>query len=370
MYKKLTILIFASLFLVISVINVLKPDVVFSEQENRYLQTFPEFKWSEFVSGKFGSDIEKYSSDQFVYRDQWITMNTMVEMGLGKKDNGRVYFGSEQWLYSLNDVFDDEQYLKNIEILNAFVSKYETTSNISYITIPSKYSIMNQYLPSNAPLLNELTLKDKIEGDLKGDIMYYDLFNPLSSHYNEDIYYKTDHHWTSLGAYYAYVALMGDKAIALDKFTLETVSNEFYGTDYRKSNAPFIKPEQMDVYLNSKLKEMEIKVEGVDENLPLFDYKALEKQDKYSFFQGGNQGFSQVKGDKNDGSSLLIIKDSFANSLIPYLFPHYDTIDFVDLRHYNSGISTIVEQGSYDDVWFMYNIQTLVQDKNISKIAK
>lgn len=369
MYKKLTIMIFAILFMTISVINVFKPDVVFSEQENRYLQTFPKLSWNEFVSGELGVKIEKYSSDQFIYRDQWISMNTMIELGMGKKDNGRVYFGKDQWLYSLNDEFDDVQYRKNIDFLNEFYAKYSDTSNLSLMMIPSKYSIINQYAPKNAPFLNEFELRDRILTDIKGDMNVPDLFDALAKKSDADIYFRTDHHWTSLGSYYAYLEMMGDKAISLDEYTLEKVSTTFYGTDYRKSNAPFIKSEDMNVYLNETIKNATISVEGVEGTSPMLDYKALDKQDKYSFYQGGNQGFAQVKGKLNDGSSIMIIKDSFANSLIPYLLPNYDRIDFIDLRHYKGSVSKVIEQGNYDDIWFLYNIQTLVQDKFISKLG-
>lgn len=369
MYKKLSILLFAILFLGMSIINVLKKDVVFSETENRYLQTFPQFNWDKFMSGEFGSEIETFSSDQFVFRDQWISLNTMSELSLGKKDNGRVYFGDQGWLYSLNDAFDQNRFEKNMSLLQEFNSKYGNQIDLQYVLVPSKYSIQSSTVPKNAPFKDEQELYWKMVQKLDSGAGIVDLFTVFKQQ-ERDLYYRTDHHWNINGAFLAYEEIMKDRATSIDEYDLEMLSSSFYGTDYRKANAPFIKAEPFNMLLNDALKDAKISVEGVDEPVHLLQQEALLKQDKYAYFQGGNHGFVNLQGTANNDKSILIIKDSFANSLIPFLLPHYSSIDFIDLRHYNGSIETLIQDKAYDDIRFVYNIQTLSQDPMLSKLLK
>ena len=365
MKKKITVILFATIMASISIVNILLPDTIFSQSENRYLQTFPEVTWDRFKSGELASDFEVYTSDQFIFRDDWVSVKTSAELLTGKKDNGRVYFGDEEWIFSIEEPFSKDQYTKNIDFINTFLS-YHSNLDFKFMMVPSKSSIMNQYLPNYAPVYDEKSLFDELQSDIK-DAQFIDLFNVLNSHSDDSIYFRTDHHWTSLGAYYAYEAY-SNKPSQIEGLNKTVLSNDFFGTDYRKANYKGISPDELLVLSNDTLDNLEFTLPPSDETQPMFDTTYLNKGDKYAYYQGGNHGLMIIKGLADNGKSLLVIKDSFANSMLHYLAQDFETITVVDLRYFNGKIDTIMQDDDFSDVLFIYNIRTMTQDVNLSKL--
>lgn len=369
MKNKITVGIFALLLIGMSLINITKRDIMFSKTENRYLASFPKYNNQDLLSGKYTQEVENYTSDHFVFRDQWVGIKTLSELAIGKRDNQRVYFGKDSWLFSIDESFNLEQYKRNIEALSTFNDNNQDTY-ITYALVPNKINIMSQYAPTNAPYLDDEELIKQIKMDLGNKVKYHDFLEVLNAHKDESIYFKTDHHWTSLGAYYAYQSLLGDDALKLESFKKDRVSEEFCGTDYRKANAQFIKPDVLDVLLNPDVQNSEIMLLGSNEKKPLYDASFLAEMDQYSYYQGGNQSPFVIDGLKQDGTSLLLIKDSFANSLLPFLLPHYKSITVVDLRHYNGSVNDLVEASNVNEIMVLMNARTLVQDSVITKMKR
>lgn len=363
MKNKQRIILFSTTLLLISTLNIIKKETIYSPKENRYLQTFPEFTWDKFIQGSFNQEIEKYTSDQFLYRDKWVSTNTNIERLLGKKDNGRVYFGTNQWLYSTKETLDQKQVDKNLLILKEFAEKHQQDIKINYLLIPSKATIMSQNLPKNAPTHNEEKLLKHIEDTLGKYGEIPDTISTLNQYNHFPLYYRTDHHWTSLGAYYAYQTLFNEHSFTINNYTPEVISNAFYGSDYRKANLDTIHADTIEVLMRESIRNQTFLSD--DKTLPLFN---TEEKNTYSYYQGGDHAIAQIKGHTQNKKHLLLIKDSFANTLLPYLLPHYETITFIDLRYYNAKVSDLIETNTFDEILFTYGIQNFIQDKTISKL--
>ena len=371
--KQLTIL-FIIIIGSLSIINLISPSKSFSEKENRYLQQIPKPTWTSIKSGDFSSEFEKYTGDQFIFRDSWIGLKTLSEKVMLKKDNGRVYFGKENYLFDVKEDLDEIQYDKNINYLNQFVANLDSIDKkieITALLIPTKASVLKDKLPTFAPIVDEDVLFNDLEKDLDNDIK---LVNPQKSlSLNQDTYYKSDHHWTSFGAYLGYkdyLICRQELPLALEKFNKEVVSEDFLGTSYRKANLFSYQGEKIEKYTLDNDNKLSVVYNDVRVSDSLYDASFLEKTDKYAYFMGGDHALVKISNTNVSQKKLLIVKDSFANSMIPFLSNHYKDIYVVDTRHFNGSILNLIEENNIKEVLMLYNIQTLVSEKTLVKLNK
>lgn len=376
MKGKLRSIFFAGTLLSMSLVNTLTPTKVFSNKENRYLQTFPDFNWDTILSSKFGKDFEKYTTDQFIGRNNWISLKTISDLAMLKKDNGRIYFGKDGYLFNVDEEIDKEQFEKNISYINKFlrnISLYNKDISITALLIPSKEEVLKDKLPLYGPVIDETSIIKDIESSLKENIKILDLIDVLNNESDKYIYYKTDHHWTTLGAFYAYeyyIKSLGVEPVGKDNFDIIEVSNEFLGSNYRKANFYTGKPDKMSVYKPKEDINIDIIFNEEIKSNDLYEGKFLSKTDKYSYFLGGDKALININTSVKNGKSILVIKDSFANSFIPFLINHYENIYVVDPRYFNMSIEEFIKERDIDEVLFLFNIQNFVQEKSLSILAK
>src|SRR3712207_156474 len=242
--------------------------------------------------------------------------------------------------------------------------------------------------------------------DWSSDVCSSDLvYEELKNHKNEYIYYKTDHHWTTLGAYYAYEKLgdtMGYKPLQISDFNIEKVTDNFYGTLYSKGNYRDIEPDSIEIFKPKKQIDFNINYyDNKKTSGSLYEFNNLEKKDKYSVFLDGNHDLvtiktiekntiyknkitkitkkksrksknkRKIKLEKNKGikvKKLLVIKDSYAHSLVPFLTNHYDEIHMIDLRYFNDNINEYIKKNDIEDILLLYNVLTFTKESNISKL--
>ncbi len=319
MKSKVRSILFAIILLGLSLFNILTPSKSFSNKENRYLAQFPELKFENILSGKFSTDFEKYASDQFVSRDNWIGLKTISQLAILKKDNGRVYFGKEDYLFDVESELTDEQFALNIKNLNKFAASIKEEIKITALLIPTKTEV----------------LKDK-------------------------------------GAFYAYekyMKLVGGSPLSEDDFLKEIVSDDFFGTIYRKANFYLGEPDRITKYTPKDNIDLEIFFNNDTKEEQLYDSTFLDKTDKYSFFLGGDKAIVEINTSVENGKTIVVMKDSYANSMIPFLVNNYEHIIMVDTRYYNSGISQFVNERDVDEVLLLYNIQTFVNEKSFLKFG-
>ena len=397
--------LFISVFFLVDVFN---SDRAFSEFENTSLAQKPAFSWSSFVDGSFGSKYVKYINEQFLGRDNWISMKAVADMGLGRIESHGVTYGDDHYLMEKLEIVEDQNYPANAGtnivkqtaldrsngMVSSFLQMYDQP--ITFSLVPNSYAILEDEVPTGFPGADQQAYTQQIyrtlsEADDQLEIV--DFSDALSQHKDEYIYYRTDHHWTTLGAYYAYVAYCEQKGltpVSLEELE-ENKVEDFYGTFYSKAKRPsqpadtitwydvdvdefaFVANLQQDkqlAQLGEVVQEDGLELLRVD---GVMDQRKFEVRDKYAAFMWGNSGYVKIKSNHNlnhqEGktSRLLLFKDSYANSMIPYLTYNYDEIIVVDLRYMAKSTKELMQE-EFDDIFVMYNFSTYVS--GASDLAK
>lgn len=344
MRKMLIVIIGITLMLSVSFFTTEKS--YFSENENRNLFTFPEFNIKDLLSGEYFKDIDSYINDHFNFRNTFLKLKTKYELFLKNTLINGVYV-SDNYLFL--------KYEKNSEInkvvstLNNFYNNIDIEANL--ILVPSSSLVNTELLPKFVSTSFE---KEDIKYVLNNlnfpSIDVYDALVEENQRY--DVYFKTDHHYSIYGANAVYKSFCEYKNFECVKHTFTLASKDFYGTLSSKVNIFNIKDE---IYY---YKTDEVKVTYEAENLiedSLYDYGYLLEKDKYSFFLKGNHSLITIETSMKNDKSILVIKDSYANSFIPFLTDHYEEIHVIDLRFYNMEVSKYALENDIDEVLFFYS---------------
>lgn len=346
---------------------------LFSENENRVLEQLPEFSVEKLLDGSFGSDYEKYLSDQFFARDTWISIKTYTERLIGKKDINGVYFGKDGYLIEKHPStpVDKEIADRNAERVADFLKRQQALlgeGHCKFLLVPGSIDVLQEKLP---PFASDDTMPYFLETmkALVPEEIYVDLYDEMLSHADEDIYYRTDHHWTTLGAYYAYVLWAKDCGITpkvLSEFTPEEISG-FYGTVHSKVNIA-AEPDTITLYHSGTQFTVEYDMTETLEGL--YVRKHLDTKDKYSVFLDGNHAVVKITGGEKNGKTLLVVKDSFAHSFVPFAAEHFETVYMLDLRYFNMQVSQFAEQYGVTDLLVLYNRLNLEEDTHTYLLTK
>lgn len=370
-YRTLAILLLLFTGAVLA-INLLTPRKAFSESENRMLQQFPTFSLQALGSGRFASEFASYLSDQFMERDYWIGLKSDADLALGKKESNGVYIGKDGYLmqkFVPPPTGDLEEKLKAIQAFDK-----ATPGLRKYIMLaPTAVAVLEDKLPPYVSGEDEKVYWEKIKNSLPGTIHSIDVAQALETNKEQSIYYRTDHHWTTKGAFLAYRKLgapMGFTPKSEDDFNIRVVSNHFYGSLYSKSGFRRIQPDAIALY-EPKMPET-VSVNYVDERQSsdsMYAMDNLSKKDKYTVFFNGNHGLIRITTGHAEGRKLLVVKDSYANSLIPFLTAHFSEIDVVDLRYYDEDMLELAEERQIHDMLILYNMITFAEDPSIKSLA-
>ncbi len=398
----LTSVLFAAFLFAFAIAFVLTPDTNFSEEENRSLRTFPKFTWERLLDGSFSSDINEYFADQFPARDSLVGIKGVTETLLLKGENNGVLLG------------DDGQLA--VRLFDAYKSRLERTPDMDYYytdNVSVAVDALNTFAKSSAVPVTTMfpprtvdvassafgyppEISDALETQLAESVVpeagyLADLRTQMESRYaaGEYVYFRTDHHWTTYGAYIAYVCLMldwdmKDDIIPPESFTVETVEN-FYGTTWSRAGYKFVKPDTLEIwspgnedeftttcYAEKQIKGEDGKPTKIKEATKTFsgwlnrDY--LAKKDKYAAFLDGTHNEQTVfKNGGTDRPRLLIAKDSFANTMVPFLAQHFDLV-IVNLAGRMTDLTSYVEEYGCDRVLIVWNRANLIENNILAAI--
>ena len=353
----------------VSAASLLLPDRNFSPLENRFLQKPPVLSVEALSSGKFMEDAEDYVSDHIVGRDFWVAAKAWSERLSGKKENNGVYFGARDTL--INRVADPDQSKldKDIGYVDALAGNVSVP--VYFGLIPSAAEIWKDRLPAGAPTADEKEVIDRLYFSTGASTI--DLYTPLSAHSGEDIYYRTDHHWTSLGAFYganAVLEAVGLEPLDLGNYQKTTVTNQFYGTSFSSSGVRWLPPESIDAYVPNQGIKVTSYFKGTPEEGSLYVDSYLEVKDKYSYFLGGRQPLCVVEKEDGGGPKALLIRDSYSDSLAPFLTERFSEIHLFDPRDNLSSIQNYVEENDIDVVIVLYSFANFAADKNLFVLSR
>lgn len=332
------------------------PDRDMSEEENRALEQFPEISVQSVVSGEFTEKFASYMADLFPLRDQFVGVKAASEIVLGKRENNSIIVLGDTLAERFDDV-NTENFERNITAIDAFIAACRARG------VTAEFAVFGRAMDvTSIPVYGSGT-SDAAWAKLDGH-NHIDMRRALDGHGGEYVYYRTDHHHTSLGAYYAYAYLaprLGYEANDIGHYRRETLSEEFFGTTYSKSGAKWIAPDSVEAFRWEGDGALTVNVDGGKSQAGLYFSEYLDKKDKYSVFLGGNNARVDITSpptSERQRAKLLIVKDSFAHSLVPFLAEHFD-VTMIDPRYYKRPIIRLVEDEGFDAVLVCCNMDTL-----------
>lgn len=365
-------MIFILVLFVVMIVNLVMPDKEQSEEENRMLETKPGLNMSMVMTGDFMEQWENYMSDQFAGRNTWRRLKVALDrLGGSSKENG-VYIGSGGQLLEEIEVPDNEQISANLDAIKSFTQTYPDVS-VSFMLIPDAACILGDSLPPFAAVEDQRQLFGLVGRELGDSVKWVDAVSVLNEHASEEIYYKTDHHWTTLGAFYVFqdaASTLGIEGEVADDFVSYAVTDSFNGALSARSGVGLSENEQIDIYVPTDGDD-DVLVNYVDEGrtvTSLYDSTKLDTRDKYGVFLGGDTSLIDIRTVSTSEKRLLVVKDSFADCFIPFLAPYYREIVVVDPRYYSGTMTDIMDAYRITDTLFLYSGNTFFTDNNISGV--
>ncbi|MCU6746445.1 MULTISPECIES: DHHW family protein [Lachnospiraceae] len=364
--------IFILCLLLIMVLNILLPDKEMSEEENRMLTEKPKLDWSSVTGGNFMESYENYLSDQFVGRNAWRSVKIFLDRLGGSREENGVLIGRKGQLLEKIEVPDKENLSANIEAIQGFMQAYPDIP-VSMLLVPDAANILSDTIPPLATVEDQTQLINQVRKELGESVNWVDAVSVLNKHKSEKIYYKTDPHWTALGAFYTFHEAA--KALDIDKdfasgYVAHPVTDSFNGTLAAKSGVNLDVKETIDIYV-PKDEDNDVIVNYVDEQrrtTSIYDSAKLKTRDKYGVYLGGNSSVIDIKTVSSSSRRLLLVKDSFANCFVQFLTPYFREIILVDPRYYGGNIQNIMENYRITDVMFLYSGNTFFSDNSISGV--
>ena len=368
-YKFLPAALFLIFIVGMMVLFFVLPKKEYSSSEKRYLEQAPSFSFQSLLSGKFGDDFEKFLSDQTAGRNFWVGLSSYYNYAIGNNGSTGIYLGKNGYL--VNDPENMSELSRNIGYINEFAEKCPVDTTV--LIAPSTGYVCDDILPD----IHKQYRDDEHFENMKAQLdsaRFIDVREAFKKEYADgnQLYYKTDHHWTAYGAYTAYRELgsaLGYTPHAKEDYTV-TAYPGFYGTTYSSSGFWLTKPDTVEVWDNPENDSTVVTTitdnGNVTEQKDMFYLSHLEDDDKYPIYLDGNHPYTVIKNSAaGSNEKLLVIKDSFAHSMVPYLADHYSEIIMVDLRYYSEPVSKLIEKEGIDRVLVVYSIDNLATDTNL-----
>ena len=375
MKKKLMLLpaaVFVCFIFLMVVLLIVTPKKDYSSSEKRYLADFPETNLSTVTDGSFEKGFEEYLADHFPFRNMWIGINAYCNYFMGNNGADGVYKCADGYLIN-EPITADNRVKTNVETLKKFSES--TGVPMTFTLAPSTGYIMSDKLPTVHNEYIDDSVFDNVKAYLNdSEIGFVDLRESFRSTAakGEQLYYRTDHHWTTRGAYTAYAELckgLGIKPKSEAAYEKESFEN-FYGTTYSTSGFWFTPPDDIELWINKKNTEEKITL-TLTEGDKQTDYHSmffrshLDEDDKYPVFVDGNHSVETIVNKNVKNGKVLVLKDSFCHSMAPFLSDSFNTVTLVDMRYYKNSVSDLVKNGGYDQILVVYGIDNFATDSDL-----
>ena len=356
---RITAVIFCAFLAGFGILHILLPDKDFSAVENRSLAQVPEFSWKGLLDGSFTAGVETYLEDQFPLRDGWMGLKNRYEYLLGKREFHGVYLCGDRLIHKLEDTGRAEQ---NIEFVRRLT---ELTDIPVYLgMIPTAAEAYRGLLPAGSENFDQTAYLEQVKAGVP-DAVWVDIAGRLRQSASANLFYRTDHHWTSAGAWEGYAALMdamGEPFAPLG--SPETVSENFNGTLYSTSGVHWLPPDSIQRYIPGD----GVTVEDVlgQETHGLYVERFLGEKDQYSSFLGGNAPLYIIRSPQAaSGRKNLVVRDSYSDSLAPFLTQDFGEIHLLDLRYNRTSVAQYAADNGVDLIFVCYSVENFVKDLDV-----
>ncbi len=377
MKNKIFFTIFMTIWIVIIIINFIWPKQTFSQEENRMLSTIPRFSLESFINGDYLNGVNDYINDHFAFRNIYLKLNSWWEVSvMGKKENNGVYIGKDGYLFEKFEYNDKEKENANtnVEIISNFANKMKEQNIPTYfVLIPNSIYINNNKIPNNVEVPNQEEIINQIYNKTENTNNINVIESLKEENKIKQLYFKTDHHINSDGAYVVYKEYCKARRIPikeLNSFNRITISNNFLGTFDSKAQLINQEPDELFIYQNEINTNIKEAIYDKQTTNSIFNQEYLNSKDKYSYFLNGNNSRAIIKTNVKNDKKLLVIKDSYAHIMSQFLCQDYSEVHFLDPRYTNFDYIKYAKENGITDVLFLYNVSTFVQDANLEKIIK
>lgn len=349
---------------IIAVANVFSPKLSLSLSENRTLVMRPSFSFSSFLNGDFQKAYASYVNDQFYQRDAMREVKNAFEKTIFIRQIDDVFIGKDKQLMQAQLPMNQTNVKRTTDAMNAFANAYEDVHMMSMI-VPNKATILQENIPINAPIQNQKEDITTIQNQLTA-FQNIDVYQPFIEHKKEELYYKSDHHWTTFAAYIAFQSFLETKDIQ-EETTYESilVNDRFYGTLANATGLNVYDNIYLYKPINDDTQSVVNYVEEQKKTTSVYDMDKQYARNPYEVFLSGNHALVEITTTSAQDRSILVIKDSYANSFIPFLLPYYHHITVVDPRYYYEDISQLMRIQAIDEVLFLYNVNTFYDDTSL-----
>lgn len=372
-WKKVTVGVFFAVLLILAGITLFAPKQTMSEEENKVLASFPKASVRTIFDGSFMKKFDNYLSDHFAFRTSWIKVETLAQKAMGKQEINGVFITPDRLIADIAKP-DKDAVDNSIAAINRYKEEFGKGKQVAMMLVPTAAEIYRESYNPYAPVLDQTQFIQDVYGRLK-NVDTVDVYTSLNAAQNSYIYYRTDHHWTSYGAYIGYAALsktLGYNPIGSDMFNVEHASNEFLGTTYSKVLVGERMADTIDLYYYADkdvVEEVEVFTGGNTQRYQsIFFREHLNTKDKYATYLGTNQPIVTVRTNVNNGQKLLMFKDSYSHELIQFLCQHYEEITLMDMRYINQDFSQLVDPNDYTQTLFVYNVGSFVNENSLKKL--
>ena len=360
MRNKIITSFFCLLLAVSALIGLLMPDRYYSEREKRTLTQKPKFTVANFISGEFSDELEKYLTDQVPLRDGWVTMKTYMELAIGKRESVGVYICKDKYLMDKFTSYSKKQLVANAAALVDLQEKLAAEGiSMNTILVPMAAQVLTDKLPAYAPVADYAAILQVLTD---AGVDTTDVLSALVAHSSENIYYRTDHHWTSLGAYYAYCAWRGIEPTA-GEWTQEVLCDNFHGTTWNKVPLPSVPAEEITAWYQHPTRHVSYN-NGQYETESIYERKYLSGNDQYAVFLNSNQAQTVIEGSGKSGK-LLLIKDSYGNTFSQFPVEDYAEVHVLDLRFFKGDVTEYAKENGITDTLVLYGTQSFVKDTRL-----
>ena len=378
-FYRLYVILLVTLFAGAGLFVLLKTPDEYSKNENRYLEKLPAVSWEGYTGGEFQQQMDKAVTDQFPMRDLLTGLSTGYRKLAGLHDVGDVYLGKDSYYFDkkLEKDISLSQYEKNLMFIKRFSEGVAQGKDLRLMLVPSPATVLSDKLPGLAKIYDEEPFVTKAKSmfgdgfiDVRAKLMQAAGEGGSGSGEAENLlYFRTDHHWTHRGAYLGYQAFeesAGREPAAMESFFYQKVSEDFYGTMYSRALDRGAVPDVIEIPTVSDT----VAVKSGEKEIPLYHMDKLEEKDQYAVYLGGNDPVVTITNPSaSEDKTLLIIKDSFANSFMPLLTNTYKTIVMIDLRYETRPMKLVMDTYQPDEILVLYELSNFVASTEVARLS-
>ena len=366
------IAVFFLILILLPVLTFALPKKDFSFEENRELAGPPVFRADTLLDRTFMDGVEDYMADHFPGRTGWVEAKGLIQMAAGVREIGGVWLCGDRMIQVQSPVND--RYMKdNALTVTDYAEAFHTRPAV--LLVPDAGSLMTGRVPSGADVSDRREFFRAASDLMNRQADLPDLYPVLAGRDPASLYYHTDHHWTADGAYAAYCLLgktLGYEPYPAEAFRVETGEKPFYGSLYSKCLIRAgIQADRVSLWqLKDRAPKLTVKDgSGALLSDSVFFRENLNQKDQYLVYLGKNRGVTVIENSAMpDGKDLLLVKDSYANALAPFLALHYRSVTLIDPRYYRGDLQNVIPEGGFDQTLFCFGYESFCAQNALSKL--